>query len=36
MSIRNIADRQGITPLGHARARGYSEMVRILEAAGAR
>jgi uncharacterized protein len=32
----NIADRQGITPLGHARARGYSEMVRILEAAGAR
>jgi len=32
----NIADRQGITPLGHARARGYSDMVRILEAAGAR
>jgi ankyrin repeat protein len=32
----NIADRQGVTPLGHARARGYREMVRILEAAGAR
>jgi ankyrin repeat protein len=32
----NIADRQGVTPLGHARARGYAEMVRILEAAGAR
>jgi ankyrin repeat protein len=31
-----IADRQGVTPLGHARARGYAEMVRILEAAGAR
>jgi ankyrin repeat protein len=32
----NIADRQGVTPLGHARSRGYAEMVRILEAAGAR
>ena len=32
----NIADRQGVTPLGHAKARGYGEMVRILEAAGAR
>jgi uncharacterized protein len=32
----NIADRQGTTPLGHARARGYAEMARILEAAGAR
>jgi uncharacterized protein len=32
----NIADRQGVTPLGHARARGYAEMVRILEAARAR
>ena len=32
----NIPDRQGTTPLGHARARGYREMVRILEAAGAR
>jgi ankyrin repeat protein len=32
----NIADRQGTTPLGHARARRYAEMVRILEAAGAR
>jgi uncharacterized protein len=32
----NIADRQGVTPLGHARARRYGEMVRILEAAGAK
>src|SRR5258708_4877428 len=24
----NIADRQGVTPLGHARSRGYGEMVR--------
>jgi ankyrin repeat protein len=32
----NIADRQGTTPLQHARRRGYVEMARILEAAGAR
>ena len=32
----NIADRQGVTPLGHARSRGYTEMVRTLEAAGAK
>ena len=32
----NIADRQGVTPLGHARSRGYAGMVRILEAAGAK
>ena len=32
----NIADRQGVTPLGHARSRGYAEMVGILEAAGGR
>jgi ankyrin repeat protein len=32
----NIADRQGITPLQHARRRGYVEMARILESAGAR
>ena len=32
----NIADRAGVTPLGHAKARGYAAMVRILEAAGAR
>jgi ankyrin repeat protein len=31
----NIADRQGVTPLGHAKRRGYAEMVRALEAAGA-
>ena len=32
----NIADRQGMTPLQHARRRGYVNMARILEAAGAR
>ena len=32
----NIGDRQGVTPLAHARRRGYSEIVRILQAAGAR
>ncbi len=32
----NLADREGVTPLAHARQRGYAEMVRILEAAGAR
>jgi uncharacterized protein len=32
----NIADRQGVTPLQHARRRGYAEMVRILEGRGAR
>ena len=32
----NIADRQRISPLQHARQRGYAEMARILEAAGAR
>ena len=32
----DIADRQSVTPLGHAKRRGYTEMVRILEAAGAK
>jgi ankyrin repeat protein len=32
----NIADRQGVTPLGHAKTRGYAKMVQILEAAGAK
>jgi len=32
----NIADRQQVTPLQHARRRGYVEMARILESAGAR
>ena len=32
----NLADRQGVTPLAHAKSRRYAEMVRILEAAGAR
>ena len=31
----NLADRSGTTPLGLAKGRGYTEMVRILEAAGA-
>ena len=31
----NIPDRHRITPLGHARARGYSQIARILERAGA-
>jgi hypothetical protein len=30
----NIADRNGITPLAHARRRGYREIARQLEAAG--
>ncbi len=28
---RSIGDRRGVTPLEHAKARGYDEMVRILE-----
>lgn len=32
----NLADRDGITPLAHAKSRGYSQMVRLLEAAGAK
>ena len=32
----NIPDRAGITPLAHARGRGYKEMTQILEKAGAR
>jgi uncharacterized protein len=32
----NIPDRAGITPLAHARGRGYKEMASILEKAGAR
>jgi ankyrin repeat protein len=32
----NIADRDGVTPLTHARKSGYSAMVRILAAASAR
>jgi uncharacterized protein len=31
----NIPDRQGTTALGHARSRGYSQIARILERAGA-
>jgi ankyrin repeat protein len=32
----NLADGEGVTPLEHARRRGYVKIVRILEAAGAR
>lgn len=32
----NIADKEGVTPLQHARRRGYSVIARLLEAAGAR
>jgi uncharacterized protein len=32
----NIADRERVTPLAHARKRGYGEMVRILEEKGAK
>ena len=32
----DLADRDGVTPLQHARKRGYAEIVRTLEAAGAR
>ncbi len=32
----NLADRAGATPLALAKTRGYAEMVRILQAAGAR
>ena len=32
----NIADGQGVTPLTHARNRGYTEIAQILEKAGAR
>jgi ankyrin repeat protein len=32
----HIADRDGISPLVHARRRGFAEIARILEAAGGR
>jgi ankyrin repeat protein len=32
----NIPDRDGVTPLAHAKRRSYSGMVRILQGAGAR
>jgi ankyrin repeat protein len=31
-----IKDRQGMTALGHARSRGYTEMIKILSAASGR
>jgi ribosomal protein L17 len=32
----NIPDREGVTPLAHARSRGYAQMIAILEKAGAK
>ena len=32
----NLADRNGVTPLGHARQRGYAEIAALLERAGGR
>ena len=32
----NLADGEGVSPLAHARQRGYAEMVEMLEKAGAR
>lgn len=32
----NIADKDGVTPLQHAQARGYKQMIEILQNAGAR
>jgi ankyrin repeat protein len=32
----SLADRDGVTPLQHARRRGYREIERLLQAAGAR
>jgi ankyrin repeat protein len=32
----NLADKNGVTPLQHAKKKGYTEMVTILEAAGAK
>ena len=32
----NLADAGGISPLAHAKARGYAEMIRMLEQAGAK
>lgn len=32
----NIADREGVTPLSHAKRRGFANMVRVLTAAGGR
>jgi ankyrin repeat protein len=31
---QNLADKDGVTPMQHAKARGYGEMVALLEAAG--
>ena len=32
----NLKDGEGVSPLTHAKQRGYTEMVKMLEAAGAR
>jgi len=32
----NLADRDGVTPLGHAQRRGFKEMIKLLQNAGAK
>ncbi len=32
----NIADAEGVSPLTHAKQRGYAEMIKMLEKAGAK
>jgi ankyrin repeat protein len=32
----NLADRDGVTPLAHARRRGFAQIARILQEAGGR
>ena len=36
MTQRTLADRAGVTPLAHARQRGFTQIITILESAGAR
>jgi ankyrin repeat protein len=33
---RDIPDRDGVTPLGHAKRRSFTEMVKLLDARGAK
>jgi ankyrin repeat protein len=32
----NLADKDGVTPLAHAKKKGYAEIVKVLDAAGAK
>jgi ankyrin repeat protein len=32
----NLADKEGVTPLAHAKKKGYAEIVKVLDAAGAK